>query len=247
MLISVIIVVLMANVLGKQWTPLVLTVFVVGGIALLLLGQRWVAIYQSKKINDILMEECDPDGFVQVNDYLIKQLTESKAPPALWLNLGTGLDAMGNHEEALKVLQDNDWIRHSGSKHVRLTYYHNLVWECIKHQDFNQADKLLTLVEHMMPKLNLRKSLLQRFQRSFLQDRITIQMEKGDYTDAEAVFLKMHEHAVNRYERINAKMTLGDIYTHLGDIDKAKDAYMYVVTLGNKLHVVMVAKAYLNK
>lgn len=58
----------------------------------------------------------------------------------------------------------------------------------------------------------------------------------------EAVFTARYEHAENRYERVTAKMTLADIYMHFGDTTKAKDAFQYVITHGNKLHIVTLAK-----
>lgn len=242
MLVSVIIVVVTANALSDQWTPLSIAVFVIGGIALLLYGQRWVTQYKSQKILNILMEDCDPDGYIKVHRYLINQLTEQKAPPVLWLNLSVGLSAAGKHDQALQVLEHHDWIRRIRSKMVRLMYYHNLASEYIRQKDFNSAGKLLSLVEHMVPKLKLSKSLRQKFQQTCLQNRHKIKMAQGDYTDAEAVFTARYEHAENRYERVTAKMTLANIYTHFGDTAKAKDAYQYVITHGNKLHIVTLTK-----
>jgi lipopolysaccharide biosynthesis regulator YciM len=72
-------------------------------------------------------------------------------------------------------------------------------------------------------------------------------MEKGVFDNAENFYNEIFHKASSNYEKTNAKFRLGKIYLHFKDTARAKEAFEYVVSHGNKLHIVEEANEYLKQ
>jgi tetratricopeptide (TPR) repeat protein len=82
---------------------------------------------------------------------------------------------------------------------------------------------------------------------ALLQRRIRLNMERGNYEGAELFYSTLLDLDETEINKVECKFHLGRIFLHSNRMDKAKEAFEYVIENGNKTFFVEKAKSYLSQ
>jgi tetratricopeptide (TPR) repeat protein len=127
---------------------------------------------------------------------------------------------------------------------LQFIFHHNHFTNFISLKMMGQAQQaLLWLYDSMSAEKN--GKLLNRMRRHYRQDYYLFEMENGRFDDAESVFQDMFDSAHDNYMRVYAMLALGRIHAHFRQIDRACQAFEYVIAHGNKLYAVTLAEKHL--
>lgn len=198
---------------------------------------------QLKKIDSILYAQCDPETYMIIIERIISSLPNKKTDwlTSCQLRLSNGLVAAGEYEKAYDLLAQTPPFNNNRTGHLLNSVYANNMFLIFRQKgEISNAEtyyqKLSNIVHTVKSKKHLQKCkmILERI-------KILLNMERGNYENAEDFFLRDFHVAKSKYQRVADQYTLAGIYSHLHQTDKAKEALEYVVTHGNELHVVTLA------
>ena len=218
-------------------------------VMLYFIGTKYFSYRKNKKTTALLTQQCDPDAFIEQTQCRLNNVSHKNMTPyvmMLRLSLGAGFSAAGRYDEALAAKQfDTALITNDRLGRVmRYTYYQNLFSDCISLKLLDQAQQALQRLNSVVNSEKNRK-LSEYMRRNYHYNHCRFAIENGRYEGAEAVFQEMFDNAESNYTRVIAMYTLGLVYEHIGQTDKAHEAFNYVITHGNKLHAVILAKQHL--
>ena len=211
-----------------------------------LVGYTYFVYRKNKRIIALLDHQCNPDAFIEQTQRLYDKLKKKGPIPYVLLqrlNLGAGLCAAGRLDEALSVMRfDVALIKSDRLGRLLRFMYHQNHFACfISFRMLDQArDALLWLSDAV--KAERDGKLLERMRRWYKNDYYRYEIENGRFDGAETVFQEMFDRADTNYHRVIAMYTLALVHEHFGQMDKAREAFEYVVAQGNKLHCVIFAK-----
>ncbi len=209
-------------------------------------GTQYFSYRKNKKIIALLFEQCNPDAFIaQTQRQLDKVQHRGNIPYVLLqrLNLSGGLSAAGRIDEALTAAQfDISLIKSNRfGRLIKYMYHQNHFASFIASNMIEKAQEALLWLNDAV---NAEKDakLLEQMRRWYKNDYYRFEMANGRFDGAEAVFQEMFDRAENNYHRVIAMYTLGLVHEHFGRLNKAREAFEYVIAYGNKLHAVVSAK-----
>lgn len=198
----------------------------------------------SRSLEDILSDRCDPEEYMRIYRYIIHRLRKKgKSQHFLYfLSYSSGLLAAGKYSDALEVLsQIKGFGRSKNSLYGAALYYNYLCGAYIGLGKIDKArDAYKGLEKSCSAGVNLGSNV-------FISKSYIIKMAQKSFTGAEKFFVKMFEEARSSFERATAKFYLGEVFRNNGDTIRAKEAFEYVISNGNKLHIVEEAKEYIRK
>ncbi len=198
----------------------------------------------SNRINGILFNDCDPAPYIGVYEHIIagfKDMNQPRMLPNLQISLSSGLAAAGRYSEAYEILNQFSISGSGRAKNIsRIVYHNNLLLVCLKLGLVDEAEENLDLLIKAVA--TLKPSDYNKYKRHHLRAQYGVNMARGIYDYAEKAFNELFETSESNFERAAAKFSLASVYVHFGDIPRAKEALEYVVTHGNKLHIVEEAK-----
>jgi lipopolysaccharide biosynthesis regulator YciM len=84
--------------------------------------------------------------------------------------------------------------------------------------------------------------IVHRYRRTYIDMVYHLRVAQGEYDHAEQAFTELFNTMQSENERVTTQLHLGTLYAQLGQIDKANEAFHYVISRGNKLHAVTHAK-----
>ncbi len=226
-----------------------------GGFFLFYLIYMPLLFYQYGRINSILYIYCDPEKYVEIyrliiNGYQSEKLGYNKKTKSLGstvvsidknsllLQLSSGLLLSGRFDEALGVL---DLLRFAKKNLFNKALYHSTL--CSYYLNTCQYEKASNVLNNMKNDISaLNRLHSKKAERAYYVMLQRLNMSLGNYDTALDFFVGSLKAAKNTFERVNAQYNLAKVYLHSGDIPRAKEAFEYVVTHGNKLHIVEEAK-----
>lgn len=219
---------------------------------------RQYRVTRLKTIESLLTEQCDPENYVRVMDELIDRLDDTKINTDVgiyeirlgfemyWLRLTEGIIASGEFDEALDILKDLTAVEpEKDEKLYRLLCQHDLCSVYISLGSIQRASQHFGQFESIFNTLIARNKRKWEARHGCLLCRLD--MAKGVYEGAETIFTNAFESADTIFDSVNAKFYLGQIYLHIGNNARAKEALEYVIEHGNKLFIAEEAKARLKQ
>lgn len=232
----------------SSFTPLLF--FAVGLAAFYALLLR-VMKYQTEKINKIYTDDCDPQTFTAVCRDMLSKFSGMKRRINLSfvkINICAGLLGLGEYQEALQIMSGITLNTETKTGKIIATVYHNNI--CSVYIELGDLEKAMHHISEMQKALaglkeNNRIKKIFDVRCRVLQARI--KMAEGNYDNAESVFTWAFDRMASENGRVGIKYTLGEVYLHNGDKERAREAFEYVVAHGNKLHIVEEAKKYLQQ
>lgn len=199
---------------------------------------------QWNKTTDILLVDCDPPGFIEkVLPFAKKQNPNNNAHYEAGVSLSAAYLAAGQFEDA-KLLLDSVYMAlfQTGRRAQRnkITYLSNLFVYNLQNNDWEECQTLLEQMEQTVPKMWGREK--ERCLWQYQADKCLYDLKQGRFDGAEPLLNAMFSSAENELERVNIQYTLGNLYTHFGETQKAREAFTYAAQHGNCLAAALEAR-----
>lgn len=196
----------------------------------------------SKKLNTILAEQCDPDKYLLIYRYIIHRLHKKKKPLdfSYFLGYSEGLIAAGKYQDALDVLNSIKGFGSGKKRSEGIASYYNCL--CAAYLGLKKTDKAREAYKGIEKSFAAMKQGGEVRGYSFISKSYLIKMAQNGYKGAEKFFDRMSEESNTKLNRITAKFYLGEVFSHNGDLQRAKSEFEYVLANGNKLYIVEEAK-----
>lgn len=209
-------------------------------------------------INSVLYDGCDPENYVRIYGEFIGRLEDADINTDIgaydlklgfefyWLELCEGMIALGEYDDALSILNDLASVKPQKQADIYgVSVQYNICTLCLKLGRTDEAENHLDSLIKAMAVLSAGK--YKKYEKLLKSAQYSVNIAKGEYDYAENAFNEAFEIAEKNYEKVKAKHDLGSVYIHFGDIARAKEAFEYVITNGNKLHVVEEARQQLKQ
>ena len=197
---------------------------------------------KNQRIINNLLKECDPDPFIEAYTYISQRLAGKKGNNYYYILLSIGLVSSGRFDEALRMLEKcGSFVQNRAGRYQKALYHISLFDVYLGLENKDKAAYHHNICREripMLPSKKIRSALTLGCDRNVYEMR----MAGGDFNGTEDVFLDALKNAKSNYERVSAQYTLGRIYAHAGQIDKARAAFAYAAENGNKLYVAAQAR-----
>ena len=201
----------------------------------------------SGKINNVLLQECNPIEYIAFYEKVLKKKNVKKIRNYILLNLSTGYHSIGNAEECKRAL---DTIK--GFPNTRygalntVCFFNNLAGYYMMIKDLENAEDTLNSMKSALGNPKLAKMHYESYYHFYISKNFVLNMAKGNYSGAEEHFSIFFDKEKNLLGKVAAKYYLGKVYIHLGDSEKAVSAFEYVVQNGNLTFYTQKAREYLD-
>ena len=192
-----------------------------------------IAQKKADKVNQILLNDCDPENCVKYFERFAKQRQYGRMRKYVFLNLATGYFALGKNTEIIltlgkvgKIPKGKRGLIYRFSYNRTLFYYHLRVLDDIyaAEENFKEVENLL---RH--PKCNEKQKAEWAKQVEVMQ--YLLRMERGDFDDFEELISILKE-AESNWEKVGVNYTLGSLYLRLDKTTEAEEAFTYVALHG---------------
>ncbi len=181
---------------------------------------------------------CDPTEFSEMVETLLSYKLSKGTREIFLINRSTALDCFGEIEKAYAVIKtvNVDFIYNID---VKLIYYSNLAGSCRalgkKEEALIWCDKVLSIYSGL--KEGKSKRSLKILTDLALAD---IAVLKEDYAKAAELLEKIESEKLR--QKVETSYLLGEVYIKLGENQKAKEKFNFVLVWGNKLDIVEKSK-----
>ncbi len=227
---------------------LIYAAMVFGAVFLMLHVGKVYSRHITKRINDILDEECDPEKYLAAARDLWGK-SEGSGRISYQLYLVNGLIFNGQYQEAKDILETVTKFPDSPyGKQLKAGYLYGLFNIAMLQEEAEKVEAYFKEYVRSLDEIKYENERnRQAYERSVLMGRTALNVKEGIYDDAEETYLRCFKEADKKLTRIESRYGLGKIYLHFKRYDEAKDAFNYVIENGNKLHAVTLAKEQLAK
>ena len=206
-----------------------------------------VAAKKVNKIALIMSEECRVKDFIICYTDLLRKSSVKTTQAVLLLSLSSGYLNFGDSCSAKKVLDTIIDFPDSciGALH-KVIYYNNLIIYDIQINDLENATQHIENFRIALDNPKLNKKHRESCYRFYNDNKFLLNIEKGIYDGAEDVFKLAFEREKQKLGKVFSKYTLGRIYLHYNDFEKATESFEFVKNNGGDSHFVAEANDYLN-
>lgn len=194
---------------------------------------------KTKKLNNLLDENCDPYRFIQECEKV--KLISDRIPfqNNCNVNIAVGLISLGDNKEALNILQDVD-LSAKNSKVVE-TLYHLAIFCCY----INMDDLTNATFEYENHIKRLRKKvIIPRMVFSIdatvseYQYKLCKTVENAKYSLGQLDYLyNIYSKKIGKRMRLNVLYNKAELMWEIGDNEGAAEKYKIVAEKGNKLWI----------
>lgn len=199
------------------------------------------------KLAALLNSNCSPEAFIIETQTMLSMEKVKKRPLdilKLTVYLSRGHYAAGRYEDALdELMKAAGRFPAHASRSMIAQFFHNLFLIYVELDKLDMARGALGRMVAAAHKLKGKTGRL--FKQRFIEGIYLIRVATGVFENAEDVFKNSFKSAQTNYERVLAAFTLGKVYGHLKKDAEEKDAYVYVVEHGEKLHIAKLAAEHL--
>ncbi len=206
-----------------------------------------IAAKKVDKITSLMVEECKiKDCIINYNNLLNKNRSKD-IQTFLLLNLSTGYLHLGDNNSAKQALDTICYFsrRRNGASY-KICYYNNLVTYYLQKNDIESASQHIENMRNALNNPKTNKSFKELCFHLYNDKKILLNIEKGIHEGAEDVFNMTFQREKQKLGKVFAKYTLGKIYLHHNEIDKAIEAFAFVQNNGGDSYYTENAKHYLN-
>ncbi|TYQ15146.1 UNVERIFIED_CONTAM: hypothetical protein Cloal_1557 [Acetivibrio alkalicellulosi] len=215
------------------------------------------------KLVNIISNECDPEKFISLSKKMMNtKLYGEIIKKKIQAHFVWALMWNGSYEEALQNLNT---IQKSISKKTETTkqkkvlntkqisIYQLLIGIYTANKDFKNVRKVYEELKEYITNSKVSKMKKDDYKNILTSDYLYINFLEGNFENSEEIFKLMEIRYLQEYKnsyckllRISAKFHLGNIYLRFNKNNEAKEAFEYVVSMGNKLNIVNEARSYLD-
>lgn len=198
--------------------------------------------FTQSSLNRILYTKCDPETYIKRLRRILNGIVEKRSPARAnvrRLELCNGLFAAGRYDEMETELQKITVFPERTAALCRFYYLQLHFHNHIRKHELQYAADLLDTLRAKPLVTRLKPAMTASMKQGLTGMSYALRMAQGNDEGAEEYYLGfMHG---DTYSRVTAQLHLGRICQRRGETDKARTAYQYVVTYGNKLHIVRLA------
>jgi tetratricopeptide (TPR) repeat protein len=241
---QIIILIVSAVLMGMSFNTINTSILVLGALNVIAIIVSTMII--NKKVQNLLDIECNPEKYVELSSVRLKNANKL-GKQLLLMNISAGLIEGGKLDEAKNVLDQIGEFPNTNNGNVcRFCLYNNLFDIHIKYKNYELAQELLDKMNVTIKALK-NSYMVDKLRNIYIQTIFILSIAQGKCENAEPIFIQKFNSAKNNREKVATKYVLGRIYILSAELDKAKDAFNYVINNGNKLHIVELAKHNLNE
>lgn len=196
-----------------------------------------IALIRSIIQRNLLEEKCDPHKCLRGLEKQEKMIrNKPKAQALIGINKAAVHLAMGEYHEAKSILDQIDTYYLKDRDSTLLVYTINYISCCM---ELGELDKANELFDTQLPVLTPYNKKLKKSIGILLGQRLFLQ---GKYDESYEQLKKLIDEDISRRQFLAILFLLGKIDEIRGNSDLAKKRYEKIVKLGNRLHLVQLAK-----
>lgn len=211
-----------------------------------LLISRYYDRRQTKKIYDVLVQECNTKDYILYYEIVLKKRSKSRTRNGILVNLCTGYLIDGNVEESKRILNIVRGFPSTKSGAAwAVCHINNLVAYYLMVNDLERANNALDSMKEALVSPKLDKKYYESYNSAFTNKSFILNIARGNYSGAEEHLNMSFEKEKTLIGKVKAKYYLGELYIHLNDSDKATSAFAYVIQNGNQTYYTQKAREYL--
>lgn len=215
-------------------------------LALTILISYWYAIRKYKKLNNLLLEKCDPPQYINALDKLLRKRVPAALRTGLLLNLSTGFLSLRDAENAGRILCSITCFPNTRVNAAnKVVYYSNFFTMSLYGGNVQNAALSLDYMKYALADGRIKGKDRQKSAITFQQDFLVFNVRNGNLEGAEQNFIEWFRNADTMFSKVNAQFSLGEVYLHSNKPDEARAAFAYAAEHGNKLYIAQKAREYL--
>lgn len=204
--------------------------------------------WRIRKVTNILIQECDPRRFIQEMDATLKRAC-FKRPSNITRYLLFKAQAyfeMADVHSTAETLDKIKVFRENRSGVFDKIYYLDMLAILqIENGELEEAEKTVEEMTVFIEKAKLNSKQRKSLWKWPESKKVQIRMKRGDYSGCREWLEQELIDTKQMLYKVSLNYTLGKVYLHFQEIEKAKEAFNFVVEHGNKLARVNKAKEYL--
>ncbi len=199
---------------------------------------NYIAGKKVNKITKIMTDDCSVQECVDIYNNLL-QRSSPGTKTFLLLNLSVGYLNLGQSRFAKRTLDAiNSFPNNRAGVVYKAHYYNNLISYYLQINDIDSADHCVVELKNVLNNSKLYKSVRDTLFHFYTGQTFSINIQKGIYDGAEMIFNLTFERENRKIGKVFAKYTLGKIYLHYNEFDKAIDAFKFVIGNGGDSYYV---------
>ena len=192
-----------------------------------------IARKRVKKIDQILLDDCDVKNYIAAYEILSQKRTSKAIKIHILLCLAAGHLNSGNSAEVLRVLSTIKAFPKNIQRAVYEFQYHTLYCSYyLQVNDVQAAEQSLAQMEETLQKHKWNKLKQAQCWAIYSEKQCLIRMASGNYEGSEQVFDLAYRRGESTLQKVIAKYILAEIYLHDGKTAEAKEAFTYVAQYG---------------